>query len=212
MLLRLAPLLCICGLGAFAGEYAVLSTGFRLHIDRHETEGSTVRLFLNGGKMEMPLASIEKFENDGVEPKQPASAAQASAAATPADVKRLLNDAAKRYGLPAKFLHSVAKAESGYRADAVSPKGALGIMQLMPETARLLEADPKDPGQNVDAGARYLLELLLKYKDDPYQVRKAIAAYNAGPGAVDRYNGIPPYPETQRYVEKVIRQYTAAPK
>jgi len=81
---------------------------------------------------------------------------------------------------------SVAKAESGFRADAVSPKGAVGIMQLMPATARKLGADPTDPRQNVEAGTRYLSELLLKYKDDPYQVRKALAAYNAGPGAVER--------------------------
>jgi len=101
----------------------------------------------------------------------------------------------------------VVKAESGYRQDAVSPKGAVGLMQLMPGTARLLGADPTDPRQNVDAGARYLTELLRKYFNDPYQVRKAVAAYNAGPAAVDRYNGIPPYPETIAYVERVIRQW-----
>jgi soluble lytic murein transglycosylase-like protein len=212
MLFRLAPLLCVCALGAFAGEYAVLSTGYRMHIDRHEIHGSTARLYLNGGQTEMPADSIARFEDDGApQPKAAPEAPQSAAPEETADVKQLLSEAARRYGLPAKFLHSIAKAESNYRADAVSPKGAVGVMQLMPDTARLLNADPKDPGQNVDAGARYLYDLLMKYKDDPYQVRKAIAAYNAGPGAVDRYNGVPPYPETVRYVEKVLRQY-AAPK
>jgi soluble lytic murein transglycosylase-like protein len=76
----------------------------------------------------------------------------------------------------------------------------------MPATARELGADPSDPQQNVDAGTRYLATLLLKYQNDPYQVRKALAAYNAGPGAVDRYQGVPPYRETVQYVERVIQQ------
>jgi soluble lytic murein transglycosylase-like protein len=210
MLFRVAPLLCVCALGAFAGEYAVLSTGYRMHIDHHEIDGSTARLYLHNGQTEMPASSILRFEDDGAPPPKPGpEAAKAAAPPETTDVKQLLSEAAKRYGLPAKFLHSIAKAESNYRPDAVSPKGALGVMQLMPDTARLLNADPKDPEQNVDAGARYLYDLLMKYRDDPYQVRKAIAAYNAGPGAVDRYNGMPPYPETLRYVEKVLRQYTA---
>jgi soluble lytic murein transglycosylase-like protein len=208
MLLRLVPLVCACALGAFAGEYAVLSTGYRMHIDRHEIDGSTARLYLSGGQVEMPAADITRFEDDGAEAAKSAGAARPA----PPGLQQLIEDAAKRYGLPGRFLRSIAAAESGYRQDAVSKKGAVGVMQLMPETARLLNANPNDPGQNVDAGARYLLDLLVKYKDDPYQVRKAIAAYNAGPGAVDRYDGVPPYPETMRYVEKVIRQYTAAPK
>jgi soluble lytic murein transglycosylase-like protein len=79
-------------------------------------------------------------------------------------------------------------------------------MQLMPGTAKELQADPQDPEQNVDAGARYLRWLLLKYLNDPYQVRKALAAYNAGPGAVERYGGIPPYRETLRFIERVLSQ------
>jgi soluble lytic murein transglycosylase-like protein len=90
----------------------------------------------------------------------------------------------------------------------VSPKGALGVMQLMPETARKLGADPTDVEQNIDAGTRLLRDLLVRYNGD---VVKALAAYNAGEGAVDRYNGIPPYPETQNYVNKVINGYLAKP-
>jgi soluble lytic murein transglycosylase-like protein len=93
------------------------------------------------------------------------------------------------------------------RPEAVSPKGALGVMQLMPSTARALSADPRDPAQNIDAGARLLRELLIKYDGD---VVKALSAYNAGAGAVDRYHGMPPYAETQNYVDKVIRTYFRA--
>ncbi|MBL8175470.1 MAG: lytic transglycosylase domain-containing protein, partial [Bryobacterales bacterium] len=94
-----------------------------------------------------------------------------------------------------------------YRPDAISHKGAIGIMQLMPATAASLNADPHDPEQNVEAGTRLLRELLLQYQDYPDQVRRALAAYNAGPGAVQKYNGVPPYRETQSYVNKILDAY-----
>jgi soluble lytic murein transglycosylase-like protein len=115
--------------------------------------------------------------------------------------------AAIHAGLPPEIVHSVAKVESGYQLNAVSPKGAIGLMQLMPGTAAALNADPNDPEQNVEAGARYLRELLIKYENDPHQVTKALAAYNAGPGAVDKYNGVPPYRETIDYVNRVLKEY-----
>jgi soluble lytic murein transglycosylase-like protein len=95
----------------------------------------------------------------------------------------------------------VVKQESGYRPHAVSPKGAIGLMQLMPETARALGANPHDPAQNIDAGARYLAQLLKSY--DGY-LWHALAAYNAGPGAVQKYGGnIPPYRETREYIRRI---------
>lgn len=187
----------------FAGEFAVLATGFSLRIERHEVDGEKVRLYLNGGMTELPAAAVARFEEEYVAPVEAAPVAEGREGASP---EQLVEEAARRYGLPLNFLRSVAKAESGFRADAVSVKGALGIMQLMPGTARELGADPTDPRQNVEAGTRYLSDLLVRYQDDPYQVRKALAAYNAGPGAVERYQGVPPYRETVQYVERVIKQ------
>jgi soluble lytic murein transglycosylase-like protein len=93
-------------------------------------------------------------------------------------------------------------AESGFAAQAVSAKGAIGLMQLMPETARDLGVDPRDPAQNVDGGARYLRDLLVRYGGG---LRHALAAYNAGPQAVDKYNGVPPYAETIQYIVRIER-------
>ncbi len=201
MMSRLAATLLLAA-NAFAGEYAILAGGSSMRVDRHEQNGERVRVFLNGGSIDFPAAAVVGFEQEYVAPPEPTP----QAAASPAP-RELVSQAAGRWRLPPGFLHAVVMAESGYRADAVSPKGAIGLMQLMPGTARRLGADPHDPRQNVDAGARYLTELLRKYLNDPYQVRKAVAAYNAGPAAVDRYNGVPPYPETEAYVERVIRQW-----
>jgi hypothetical protein len=203
MISRLGAVLLLAA-NAFAGEYAILANGSSMHVDRHEQNGQQVRVYMNDGSAEFPASTIVRFEPEYVAPSEPKPQ---PAPAVPVLPQELVNQAAERWHLPTAFLHAVVRAESGYRQDAVSPKGAIGLMQLMPGTARVLGADPTDPRQNVDAGARYLTELLRKYFNDPYQVRKAVAAYNAGPAAVDRYNGIPPYPETIAYVERVIRQW-----
>ena len=197
-----------------AGEDAVLSSGLRLHADRHEAAGEVVRLYRGAGVTEIPAAMIAGFEVDEVVAVAPVVVPVVQPAANPApvaaavkavaDPKALVHAAAQRNGLPAAFVESVAKVESGMDPRAVSPKGALGVMQLMPSTARLLGADATDTEQNIDAGARLLRELLLKYSGD---VSKALAAYNAGEGAVDRFQGVPPYAETQHYVNAVVRDY-----
>ena len=199
---------------ACAGEYALLSSGSRLHVDRHERIADVIRLYTkDGGFTEVPASAVAGFEpEDYIPPPAPPPAAPPAESVPSSPVSRpdpkvLLHDAAVRYVLPPAFVESVAKVESAFRPDAVSPKGALGVMQLMPATARALAADPADAEQNIDAGARLLRELLIKYNGD---VVKALAAYNAGSGAVDRYRGLPPYPETQDYVNKVIRQYQKA--
>jgi soluble lytic murein transglycosylase-like protein len=115
--------------------------------------------------------------------------------------------AAELHGLPAAFVESVARAESAFDPAALSPKGAIGLMQLMPATAKALGANPHDAKENAEAGAKLLRDLLIQYQDHPDQVRRALAAYNAGPGAVKKYNGVPPYAETQTYVDRVLRQY-----
>jgi soluble lytic murein transglycosylase-like protein len=187
----------------FAGEYAVLSNGFRLHAERHEIAGSNILLYTNGGVTEMPAASVASFEAEEYA-APPAIPPQVDPPLPVRDARTLVRDAARRTGLPPALVESVARVESNLRPDAVSPKGALGVMQLMPATARALEADPRDTAQNIDAGARLLRGLLIKYDGD---VVKALSAYNAGSGAVDHYRGMPPYAETQDYVDKVIRAY-----
>jgi soluble lytic murein transglycosylase-like protein len=120
----------------------------------------------------------------------------------------LADAAADKYGLPRVLLRSMMAAESDFEAQAVSPKGAIGLMQLMPSTAQDLGADPYDPAQNVDAAARYLSGLLDKYHGG---LRHALAAYNAGPAVVDKYNGIPPFRETINYIYRIEKAYKADP-
>lgn len=111
--------------------------------------------------------------------------------------------ASRRHGVDVNLLRAVAWTESRGRGDAVSPKGALGIMQLMPATAAELGVDPRDPVANIDGGAAYLARQLATFHDVPL----ALAAYNAGPGAVMRYRGVPPYAETRDYVSKVMGRW-----
>lgn len=196
------------GLPACGAENAVLSNGFRIRIDRHENVGSSVRLYTKDGVTELPAASVASFEEEEyTAPPAPAAPPKVDAPPPVKDPRTLLRDAARRTGLPPALVESVAQVESNFQPDAVSPKGAIGVMQLMPATARALAADPRDVGQNIDAGARLLRDLLIKYDGD---VVKALSAYNAGAGAVDRYRGMPPYSETQDYVDKVIRTYVKA--
>lgn len=196
--------MALAALPAFGGEFAVLSNGFRIHAERHEIAGSNVLLYTKDGVTEMPAAAVASFETEEYTPPPvPVPPAAASPVAVK-DAATLLRDAARRTGLPTALVESVARVESNLRPDAVSPKGALGVMQLMPATARALEADPHDPAQNIDAGARLLRELLIKYDGN---VVKALSAYNAGSRAVDRYRGMPPYAETRDYVDKIIRAY-----
>jgi soluble lytic murein transglycosylase-like protein len=113
--------------------------------------------------------------------------------------------ASRESGLPPELLRAMMQVESGGNPRAVSPKGAMGLMQLMPGTARLMGVDdPYDPEENLQGGAAYMARMMKKYGDDQ---ELALAAYNAGPGRVDAYGGIPPFPETQNYVKKVLSLY-----
>lgn len=205
---KLALILAFTSGLAPAGEYAVLKTGFLLRAERHVVEGSQVRLFTQGGgEIVLDASQIQSFEVEDADKNVPPLPPAPKTAPTTHD---LITAAARKHGLPPELVHSVVASESAYRPDAVSSAGAIGLMQLMPSTAKAYGADPTDPQQNVNAGTAYLRDLLLKYAKDDSQVRRALAAYNAGPGAVAKYNGVPPYRETQTYVERVLRKFKQA--
>lgn len=198
---------------ASAGEFAVLSSGGRLHIDRHETAGDKVRFYMGDSVAEISAAKVVRFEADDYVPPAPSAVVPAPAAlpeaGAPAGLSsaelspaELADRAADKYGLPRWLVRSVMKNESGFSPRVVSPKGAIGLMQLMPGTAQTFGANPADPAQNADAGARYLRDLLQKYDGGLWH---ALAAYNAGPGNVSKYRGVPPFAETVRYIERIER-------
>jgi soluble lytic murein transglycosylase-like protein len=192
------------------GEQVLLRNGFLMSIERHEPAAKgIVRLYTTTGVIEMAEDRIAAFEAEEPRPAAPSPLPPAAPALPPApaaspDPRQLLDEAAGRYGVPAALLHSVARAESAYRTDAISPKGAIGVMQLMPGTAAELGADPHNPAENIDAGARHLRDLLERYDGSAH---KALSAYNAGAGAVEKYKGVPPYAETVNYVHKVLNTY-----
>jgi soluble lytic murein transglycosylase-like protein len=181
-----------------AADLAHLRNGFTIRHDRREVIGDKTRLYTAGGFVEVPTAEIVDYEHDDT--PEPA------AAATP--VKTIpdhVAEASKSTGIDPDFLNSVIHHESGFNPHAVSKKGARGLMQLMPDTAdKLGVRDSFDPGQNIQGGAAYLRQLLELYHGD---AQKALAAYNAGPHRVQRYNGVPPYTETRAYVAGIIREY-----
>lgn len=112
----------------------------------------------------------------------------------------MARDAARRHGVPENLFLKLVQQESGFNPKAVSSKGALGLAQLMPDTARILRVDPLDPYQNLDGGARYLMQQYRAFGN----WRLALAAYNAGPGAVQKHGGVPPFRETQNYVKVIF--------
>lgn len=148
------------------------------------------------------LAGPAVTTSAGVRPLLPAAAASRAA-----PVELALADAARRHGLDARLVRAVAAQESGLAQSARSPKGAAGVMQLMPATARELGVDSGDLLGNVEGGAAYLARMLGRFGD----ARLALAAYNAGPGAVLRWGGVPPYRETQTYVRRVLARAAALP-
>jgi soluble lytic murein transglycosylase-like protein len=122
----------------------------------------------------------------------------------PVDTDTMIRKAAKKHRVPVAFVKSIVAAESNFDCKAVSPKGAIGLMQLMPKTALEYGADPSIPEQNIDAGTRYLRVLMDRYGKHHNCLTRVIAAYNAGPGNVDRYRGVPPFRETRGYVVRVL--------
>ncbi|MGE0456139.1 MAG: lytic transglycosylase domain-containing protein [Vicinamibacteria bacterium] len=184
-------------------EIAVLGNGHTFKVDRWRIERGLVRLELRGGgEVGVPVGQVLGFVPDEVADE---TRAPAAVAAGVPDLAGLIVDTARRHGLDPELVAAVVAVESGYRSDAVSPKGAQGLMQLMPGTAgELGVADAFDAAQNLDGGARHLKALLARSGGN---LRQALAAYNAGEAAVARHGGIPPYKETREYVERVLRRY-----
>jgi soluble lytic murein transglycosylase-like protein len=181
-------------------EIAVLTNGQTMKISSRRTEGESVFLSLKGGgEVGVPASQVRGFVPDEVLDEV------LSPTGTRAELEALAADVAKRHGLDPALVLAVASVESGFQPNAVSPKGAQGLMQLMPATATSLGvADALDPETNLEGGSRYLAELIALYGGD---LTKALAAYNAGPGAVRRHGGVPPYQETRAYVKRVLERY-----
>jgi len=125
----------------------------------------------------------------------------------PEPVARLIGPNAGKHNLRPELIQAVMEVESGYQVGAKSKVGAIGLMQLMPQTAKHLKVNAHEPGENVEGGARLLDYLMKKYESRKNGLALALAAYNAGDGAVDRFGGIPPYKETRQYVVKVMKRF-----
>jgi soluble lytic murein transglycosylase-like protein len=183
--------------GSARAEIALLASGLTLKLDGHRVDGATVVLSLRGGgEVTLPRGAVTGFVPDEVLDE---------AARPGGDIEVLAGEAARRHGLDPGLVRAVVEVESGFRPRAVSPRGARGLMQLMPATAASLGVeDAFDPEQNLDGGARHLGSLLTLYGGD---LARALAAYHAGEGAVARHGGVPPFRETRAYVREVLRRY-----
>jgi len=192
-------LLCVLALAlspaSGAAEIVVLRSGGTLKVSGWRVDSGIALLELKGGGEIRFAASAlwailpDEFPDEAL---------------VPADVRSLVREMAEREGLDVGLVLALVGVESGFRAEALSPKGAQGLMQLMPATAAAYGvAEPFDPQANVQAGVRHLRLLLERYGGD---TEKALAAYNAGEGAVARYGGVPPYAETRAYVRRILRE------
>jgi soluble lytic murein transglycosylase-like protein len=196
---------------ARAAERITLTNGFDMVCDHRVPDGDRVRLYLDGTNfVEVSASEIAGSEHVDLPvvpaaPKTPAAKATPESKLSDAELHQLLTKPGEAHNLDVDLLASVVKQESGGQVRAVSRTGAKGLMQLMPGTAAELGVgDSFAPGQNVSGGTAYLDALLKRYHDN---LALALAAYNAGPGAVDRWHGIPPYRETRAYVARVIHEF-----
>lgn len=195
---------------AQAAEHITLANGFDLICDHHSAEGDRVRLYMDSGDtnfVELNAAEIASSEHVDL----PTAASKSTSGLsnngklTGAELHQLLASAGSAHDLDIDLLASVVRQESGGNTHAVSRAGAQGLMQLMPGTAANLGvANAFAPGENINGGTAYLDSLLRRYHDN---LALALAAYNAGPAAVDRWHGIPPYRETRAYVARVIHEF-----
>jgi len=201
-------------LPCLSSDVAVLKNGFSIKHERHEVVGEVTRLYVSADGssfVDVPTAQVDHFEAAPDDAAGSASTARTKATAQGfpgrpnTDLNTVVSEASGRYRLDPDLVNSVIKAESAFNAHAVSPKGAQGLMQLMPGTASQLGVpNAFDPQANVEGGTKYLRELLERYNFD---IVKALAAYNAGPQKVERFGGVPPYYETRAYVARVVKDF-----
>jgi hypothetical protein len=216
-------ILAVAALPCFGGEVAVLRNGFSIRHERRERVGDITRLYVTADGasfVDVPTGEIEYFEAAPELPasgsRLPASGQKSGSTLSPfarnaphapvaLNLDEVVNVASGHYRLDPDLVNSVIKAESGFNVRAVSPKGAQGLMQLMPGTASQLGVpNAFDPQANVEGGTKYLRELLERYNFD---LVKALAAYNAGPQRVEQFGGVPPYYETRVYVARIVRDF-----
>ena len=224
----MAALFCAIALGllarpAMAAELALLRNGFTIRHEHHLLIGTTTRLYFTADDSsftDVPTEEITGYEKDLTLPVPVASSTITNSQApspfdsaksgsaksvSPFALHEVVSTASATYHLDPDLVNSVIHAESGFNARAVSPKGAGGLMQLMPGTANQLGVNNVfDPQANVTGGSRYLRELLERYNFD---LVKALAAYNAGPERVEQYRGVPPFRETRAYVARIVHEY-----
>jgi hypothetical protein len=209
--------LAAAGVCGQAAEQVTLQNGFAMRCDHHAPVQGHVRVYLSAGEdnyLEFrpeEIATVEKVPDLPAAvvakdaPGAPDGRADAEAKLSPADLAQMLATAGQAHNLDVDLLASLVKAESGGNVHAKSRTGARGLMQLMPGTASEMGVeDSFKPDENVRGGSTYLDSLLTRYHDN---VALALAAYNAGPAAVDKYHGIPPYHETRAYVARVIHEF-----
>ncbi len=196
----------VCSARPVHAELVFFASGRTLSIKSHRTDGDSLVLTMRGGgEIVCEAAVIARVAPDEVpypEPDVPAPPpALPIEAASAAPYGAIIDRVAAEQGVPVKLVRAVIQVESAYQERARSRKGAMGLMQLMPETARQYAvADPYDPAANIEAGIKHLKSLLQRLP-----MTLALAAYNAGEGAVQRFPGTPPYPETQQYVSRILQ-------
>jgi hypothetical protein len=206
---RLIQLLCVSGVCLLVNvaparaEIVFFATGRTLSVKSHRIEGGSLILTLRqGGDIICDPSAITRIEPDEVpypEPEPVGGPDRTPAPLTP--YGEIIDRVAAEHGVSARLVNAVIQVESGYQERARSRKGAMGLMQLMPETARQYAvADPYEPSRNIEAGIKHLKFLLARF-----ELPLALAAYNAGEAAVRRFGGVPPYPETRNYVARVLK-------
>lgn len=179
-------------------DYAVLRSGERLHITGYLRQGVNILLYVAGGSVVVPARDVLRFDPEDIFTAAPHSQT------LHVPFAKQIRKAATQTGVDQRLISSVIFAESNFQPRAVSSKRAMGLMQLMPETAaRFAVRNAFDPGQNISAGTRYLKQLLDQYHGN---LPLALAAYNAGPERVAQYGGVPPFPETESYIRRVTRK------